>query len=98
MAALQAGDREKALAAFREAWKYQQELSPEIRQQLKDKLFSLPQAAASPATRRRRTLAAGRSQFATAAGLSKAVSRNRRRRDSCRKNDHDRSERRARSA
>jgi general secretion pathway protein D len=48
MSALNAGDREKALAAFREAWKYQQELPPAIRQQVKDKLFSLPQAANAP--------------------------------------------------
>lgn len=48
MSELGAGDREKALASFREAWKYQQELPPDVRQQLTDKLFSLPQSGTAP--------------------------------------------------
>jgi general secretion pathway protein D len=39
--ALQAQDRETAMRKFQEAWQYQAELDPEMRQQLKDKLTTL---------------------------------------------------------
>jgi general secretion pathway protein D len=41
MQALQSQDREGALRKFTEAWKYQEQLDPETRQQLKDKLTFL---------------------------------------------------------
>ena len=41
MSALENQDREGALAKFTEAWKYQDQLDPELRQQLKDKLTFL---------------------------------------------------------
>lgn len=43
--ALQAQDRVTAYAKFEEAWKYQAELDPQTRQQLKDKLINLRPAA-----------------------------------------------------
>jgi general secretion pathway protein D len=47
--ALETQDREGALAKFQEAWKFQDELDPAIRQQLKDKLTFLRAATAQPA-------------------------------------------------
>lgn len=41
MTALENQDREAALAKFTEAWRYQDQLDPELRQQLKDKLTFL---------------------------------------------------------
>jgi general secretion pathway protein D len=47
--ALEMQDREAALAKFQEAWKFQDQLDPAIRQQLKDKLTFLRAATAQPA-------------------------------------------------
>ena len=46
--ALETQDRETALAKFSEAWKFQDQLDPAIRQQLKDKLTFLRAATAQP--------------------------------------------------
>ncbi len=46
--ALETQDRETALARFSEAWKFQDQLDPAIRQQLKDKLTFLRAATAQP--------------------------------------------------
>lgn len=45
LAALQAQDRETALAKFTEAWRFEAQLDPETRQQLKDKMVFLRAAA-----------------------------------------------------
>jgi general secretion pathway protein D len=47
--ALQSQDRAGAIAKFTEAWKFQDQLDPETRQQLKDKLTYLRAPSASPA-------------------------------------------------
>jgi len=47
--ALENHDRETALQSFRDAWKYEQELDPVVRHQLRDKLMLLT-AGATPAT------------------------------------------------
>ncbi|ADB16715.1 type II and III secretion system protein [Pirellula staleyi DSM 6068] len=47
LAALQNQDRETAFAKFKEAWKFESQLDPETRQQLKDKLNSMS-AAVNP--------------------------------------------------
>jgi general secretion pathway protein D len=46
--ALETQDRETALAKFSEAWRFQDQLDPAIRQQLKDKLTFLRAATAQP--------------------------------------------------
>jgi general secretion pathway protein D len=46
--ALETQDREGALAKFQEAWKFQDQLDPAIRQQLKDKLTFLRAATVQP--------------------------------------------------
>ncbi len=46
--ALETQDRETALAKFAEAWRFQDQLDPAIRQQLKDKLTFLRAATAQP--------------------------------------------------
>ncbi|MGE0758536.1 MAG: hypothetical protein AB7O38_16030 [Pirellulaceae bacterium] len=48
VAALSSGDRAGAVAAFQEAWKYEGELPPDVRQQLKDKLVVLTQTVSTP--------------------------------------------------
>jgi general secretion pathway protein D len=47
--ALAAGNRELARTKFSEAWKYEAELPPEVRQQLKDKLTLLQPTGGAPA-------------------------------------------------
>lgn len=46
--ALQAQDRDAALRLFRDAWQYQQELDPQTRQELKDKLSLLSESGNRP--------------------------------------------------
>ena len=73
----QAQDREAALRNFAEAWKYQDQLDPETRQQLKDKLTLLRASsdAPRPLAGGRAAVAAGTSQFAagSAAGRSSSA-------------------------
>ena len=47
--ALEQRDRDTALRHFTQAWQYEQDLDPLVRQQLKDKLTLLRQAATAPA-------------------------------------------------